>query len=352
TYHNTKVEISEDGITWTTLFDSSITGEYKETANGLVVQVNNSFVNSFYSRLSTAESSITQQAGQISSKVSQSTYDVDIPNIKNRLSSAESNITQQATDISLRVKTTDYNGNQIASLINQTATTIKLVASKIDLDGDVDILNGRTRIKDAVITNAKIESMSADKLTAGNVNSDTLGIGSNSGYRLVFGTRDTGNGGVKSSIYSTNNDGLWIRSQFGSVDISSPDRVRLLSVTEATNILLTGDYYISTKDRTWISPTFTNGWSNYSNGYEPAGYYKDPNNLMRLKGLVKGGNFGYAIFQLPSGYRPTYRRIFNVISYNGTAIVAGRVDIDASGYVYAMTGANAWLSLDGIWFNF
>ncbi|MBO0962962.1 discoidin domain-containing protein, partial [Neobacillus sp. MM2021_6] len=42
TYHNTKVEISEDGITWTTLFDSSITGEYKETANGLVVQVNNS----------------------------------------------------------------------------------------------------------------------------------------------------------------------------------------------------------------------------------------------------------------------------------------------------------------------
>ncbi|WP_207627761.1 hypothetical protein, partial [Bacillus sp. MM2020_4] len=84
TYHNTKVEISEDGITWTTLFDSSITGEYKETANGLVVQVNNSFVNSFYSRLSTAESSITQQAGQISSKVSQSTYDVDIPNIKNR----------------------------------------------------------------------------------------------------------------------------------------------------------------------------------------------------------------------------------------------------------------------------
>lgn len=55
-----------------------------------------------------------------------------------RLSTAESTITQQADLISQKVSKTDYNGNTIASLINQTATTIKLQAAKIALDGYVE----------------------------------------------------------------------------------------------------------------------------------------------------------------------------------------------------------------------
>lgn len=43
----------------------------------------------------------------------------------------------QAGQISSKVSTTDYNGNTIASLINQTATTILLKASKINLEGYV-----------------------------------------------------------------------------------------------------------------------------------------------------------------------------------------------------------------------
>lgn len=34
TYHNSKTEISEDGLVWETIFDSSIEGEYAETAEG------------------------------------------------------------------------------------------------------------------------------------------------------------------------------------------------------------------------------------------------------------------------------------------------------------------------------
>ncbi|KRE33432.1 hypothetical protein [Paenibacillus sp. Soil724D2] len=34
TYHNTKTEISSDGVNWTTIFDSSVSGEYAESAAG------------------------------------------------------------------------------------------------------------------------------------------------------------------------------------------------------------------------------------------------------------------------------------------------------------------------------
>jgi hypothetical protein len=40
-YHNTKTEISEDGITWYTIFDSEISGEYVETENGKVHYIYN-----------------------------------------------------------------------------------------------------------------------------------------------------------------------------------------------------------------------------------------------------------------------------------------------------------------------
>jgi hypothetical protein len=34
TYYNTKTEVSEDGVTWTTVFDSAVSGAYAETAAG------------------------------------------------------------------------------------------------------------------------------------------------------------------------------------------------------------------------------------------------------------------------------------------------------------------------------
>jgi len=65
--------------------------------------------------------------------------DVDgaISGINSRLSTAESTITQHANEINLRVKTSDFTGNTIASLINQTATTITIQASRINFNGHV-----------------------------------------------------------------------------------------------------------------------------------------------------------------------------------------------------------------------
>ena len=71
----------------------------------------------------------------IDSKVSSVTFDA----LGTRVSTAESTITQHSTDIASKVAQTDYTGNTIASLINQTATTVAIQASKINLAGAVTI---------------------------------------------------------------------------------------------------------------------------------------------------------------------------------------------------------------------
>ncbi|TKI50605.1 phage tail protein [Lysinibacillus tabacifolii] len=90
-------------------------------------------------RIANEVAAINVRANQIQSTVS--AQSVSIGNLNNRIGSAESSITQQSWQISQKVSTTDYNGNTIASLINQTSTTISIQASKINLVGAVRVLS-------------------------------------------------------------------------------------------------------------------------------------------------------------------------------------------------------------------
>lgn len=95
TYHETKTEVSPDGITWYTVFDSYIEGEYAETAAGK--EFPNTWARhesltgtrSVATRISSAEQKITPQA--ITSTVTQSTT------YKNDLSSKNKVFTSQPT---------------------------------------------------------------------------------------------------------------------------------------------------------------------------------------------------------------------------------------------------------------
>jgi gas vesicle protein len=94
--------------------------------------------------ISNMQASIDIQADQIQSKVSADYVNeqlapvyTDIDGHEQRIKSAESSITQNAEQIALKVSQTDFNGNTIASLINQTATTISIDASKINMSGFV-----------------------------------------------------------------------------------------------------------------------------------------------------------------------------------------------------------------------
>lgn len=95
------------------------------------------------------------------------------------------------------------------------------------------------------------------------------------------------------------------------------------------------------------TPTFTNGWSNYSYDYDSAGYYKDKDRVF-LQGVIRGGSVGSSAFTLPTGYRPTKRKMFIVISNN----YIGRVDILNNGNVYIDSMcSNSYVSLDNISFR-
>jgi tetrahydromethanopterin S-methyltransferase subunit B len=96
----------------------------------------------------------------------------------------------------------------------------------------------------------------------------------------------------------------------------------------------------------WIAPTLLNSWVNYGGVYAVAGYYKDPIGLVHIKGLVKDGTTGTAIFSLPAGYRPSEQLMFNTGAYTGAAYVNGRIDITTGGSVIMTSGANGFLSLN------
>jgi hypothetical protein len=99
----------------------------------------------------------------------------------------------------------------------------------------------------------------------------------------------------------------------------------------------------------FIAPTLLNSWANAVNR-ETAGYLKDAQGFVRLKGTVTGGGYGSGsgntIFTLPAGYRPSAPVVYAASAGGAFAQVVIGVD----GSVLPVTGSGA-LSLDGISFR-
>jgi hypothetical protein len=51
-------------------------------------------------------------------------------------------------------------------------------------------------------------------------------------------------------------------------------------------------------------PAFQHGWQNRGGADSPAGFYKDHDGIVHLRGEVVDGSTNNSIFQLPAGYRP------------------------------------------------
>jgi phage minor structural protein len=72
---------------------------------------------------------------------------LSVQSLDSRLGNAEAQILIQAEQIEQKVSYTDYNGNEIASRINQTATAVTIDAQKINLNG-ITRVNQTLRIGD------------------------------------------------------------------------------------------------------------------------------------------------------------------------------------------------------------
>jgi ribosome modulation factor len=105
-------------------------------------------------------------------------------------------------------------------------------------------------------------------------------------------------------------------------------------------------------DTAWTAPTLTNSWVNYgSGGYGNAGYRKDADGFVHLRGLVKNGSsVGATIFTLPAGYRPAFNGLYSAWNTSGAA----RINIGSDGTVVIDTQigspGTAYQSLDGVTF--
>jgi hypothetical protein len=100
--------------------------------------------------------------------------------------------------------------------------------------------------------------------------------------------------------------------------------------------------------------TLLNAWINFNASfYETAGYYKDIDGVVHLKGVISSGTTtsGTPLFTLPADYRPALIRQYLCANDSAGTAVFGEVRIDnATGNVTIQRGANTYLSLDGISF--
>lgn len=85
--------------------------------------------------ISALSSELTQTASEIRAEVSE--VQTDVGDLETRMTSAEAAIVVNANNISTKVSQTDYNGSTIASLINQSASTVTIQAQHIKLEGAI-----------------------------------------------------------------------------------------------------------------------------------------------------------------------------------------------------------------------
>lgn len=103
---------------------------------------------------------------------------------------------------------------------------------------------------------------------------------------------------------------------------------------------------------TWKTPTLLNSWVNYNTTtYVGAGYYRDRNGTVWIRGLVAGGASGTTIFTLPVGYRPLLQHHFAIDARDGF----GQLVVDNAGNVVfssgAIGGTGTYASISGISFS-
>lgn len=151
--------------------------------------------NEYRSKIEQTNNNITLQVEQINQSIS--TLEITAGQIQstvtqqgNTLIYQQSQITQNAGNIELRVKESDYNGNEIATRINMSTTTIDIQGSKINLIGAVTVLSDITgelgTITAGVINGVQINSANVN-ITEGIRIGGTIAMQSDNCY-ITFGT--------------------------------------------------------------------------------------------------------------------------------------------------------------------
>lgn len=119
-YAGSKTEVSADGVNWTKLFDSAVSGTYVETSAGKKIYVN----------------------------------------MQESVRKAESSISQTANKISLVVSETDQiKGNALVSAINVQPGTVQISAKNVNIDGAVKFSSFNSDVRASLVDSASPENI-------------------------------------------------------------------------------------------------------------------------------------------------------------------------------------------------
>lgn len=139
-----------------------------------------------------------------------------------------------------------------------------------------------------------------------------------------------------------------------TIRITFADNIPAVDVQAVIDAHVPGQSVAELIGEAGVTPILLNGWVDFGPNWSTAGYVKDGQNIVHLKGLIKSGIIAdnTVLFNLPAGYRPTQRLVFPIaFAASGIDLIHGRVDVKVNGDVVVLTvTANAFLSLEGISF--
>lgn len=109
---------------------------------------------------------------------------------------------------------------------------------------------------------------------------------------------------------------------------------------------------VPVRAKRWQAPVLAAPWANAGGDATPAGFMRDTEGSIRLRGRLTraaGGKSGkrvrpLVVFTLPEGCRPTYRHRFPVLSRGKLGVL----EVEVGGNVVLVKGALEDLSLDGV----
>jgi hypothetical protein len=187
------------------------------------------------------------------------------------------------------------------------------------------------------------------------------GVGGLGQILVTQGTRETYLGTNAAGGYAGTNSGdftirtgavdrMFFQQSTGRVGIGTNTPSEALHV--AGNVAIAGNIAIDgvISNQAFQTPTFQGSWTNYSNGFANAGYYKDKEGRVHLQGtVINFTDLGTTIFILPTGYRPSASGILFFPSL--ITVHPGCVLINPNGIVELGCGATNLANLDGISFR-
>lgn len=207
------------------------------------------------------------------------------------LGSMQTSITANSQGLSSKVSTTDYNGNTIASLINQTSTTTAISASKINLTGYVTVsslgASGTTTVNGGRISGGTIVLGGASNgngvLRINNESGTMIGRWNNAGILVKSGTIQLGS----KSSYDSGNAGVYI-----SADGVGIGRYKAQGSTYRPSVMIPTD---SSKEAVILGATYFQRYPPET-GYSVRGLYADEYGRITTTGAINVNteNFGAA----------------------------------------------------------